>query len=115
PVMHRTVAKPAGTVPRFRKSAALLQNMLENAAIGMALIGTDGRVIYANRSYSEMFGYEPDECVGLRSRDLVHPDDQGAASDQLGKLSRGEITAYRAERRYRRKDGTPFLGAVSAS
>jgi PAS domain S-box-containing protein len=62
-----------------------------------------------------MFGYTPAECVGLGLADLVDPKEQRAAADQLGMLSRGEIGSYRAERHYRRKDGSPFWGRVSAS
>src|SRR3990172_4215656 len=100
---------------RFRQSEALLHNMMENAAVGMVLVGTDGRLIYANRAYSEMLGYEPDECVGLGTEDLVHPDDLAAAAEQLGDLTSGRIERYRTERRYLRKDGTAFWGLVSAS
>src|SRR5664279_6145143 len=100
---------------RFRKSAALLQNMMDNASPGMALLGTDGLVIYANQSYADMFGYPIEECVGLGPKDLVHPDEARPAIDQLGRLTRGEIGSYRAERHYRRKDSTGFFGKVSVS
>ncbi len=89
--------------------------MMENAAVGMAVVGTDARVIYGNQSYSDMFGYTPSEVVGLGVADLVHPDDTSPAGEQLGQLTRGEIDAYHAERRYRRKDGSPFWGRVTGS
>src|SRR5579871_3635118 len=106
--MTETRRKTATSTFRFRKSAALLRTMMENAAIGMALVGIDGRVIYANRSWSTMFGYEPDACVGLGPSDVAQPEDQHQTVDELGRLTRGEIDAYRAERRYRRQDGTEF-------
>lgn len=113
--MERAKVRSGGVAFHFRESAALLQNVMENAPVGMALVGIDGRLVHVNCSYSEMFGYTPAECIGMRSADLVHPDDQSRASDQLGKLRRGEVEFYRAERRYRRKDGSPFWGRVSAS
>ena len=99
---------------RFRKSEALLRNILENAAVGMSLAGTDGRILYANRAFTEMFGYEAAECIGLGPADLVHPDHSRTATEQVSKLKGAEIAAYYAERRYIRKDGHEFWGKVSA-
>jgi diguanylate cyclase (GGDEF)-like protein/PAS domain S-box-containing protein len=99
----------------FRESAALLENIMENALIGMALVGIDGRVLYTNRSYADMFGYTREECVGLGVADLVPDQTQQEAQEQLAKLASGEIASYRAERLYRRKDDTRFWGRVSAS
>jgi diguanylate cyclase (GGDEF)-like protein/PAS domain S-box-containing protein len=99
----------------FPQSAQLLRTVMENAAVGMALVSSAGRVTYANRAYADMFGYAPSECIGLEATDLVHPDDQALAVDQLGRLISGKIEQYRVERRYLRKDGGAFWGLASAS
>jgi PAS domain S-box-containing protein len=99
----------------FRQSEELLRNIMENAAVGMALVDTEGRVIHANRAYSDMFGYTPSECIGLRASDLVDPAALVATRGQLSKLISGEIDGYRAERRYIRKDRSLFWGLTSAS
>lgn len=99
----------------FPQSAQLLRTVMENAAVGMVLVSSAGRVTYANRAYAEMFGYSPDECIGLEATDLVHPDDRALAVDQLGQLIGGEIEQYRVERRYVRKDGSAFWAVASAS
>ena len=52
-------------IVRFQQSEALLRNVMENAAVGMVLIGIEGRVIYANRAFADMLGYEPSGCVGF--------------------------------------------------
>ena len=113
--MERARKDTTGNVFQFRQSEALLRTVMENAAVGMALVGTDGRLIYANRAYAEMIGRERDECVGLGVADLVHPDDLARASEQLGRLARGEVEGYRTERRYVRKDGEIVWGLTSAS
>jgi diguanylate cyclase (GGDEF)-like protein/PAS domain S-box-containing protein len=100
---------------QFRQSEALLRTVLENAAVGMALIGTDGRLIYTNRAYAEMLGRDRDECIGLGAADLVHPDYLADADDQLARLARGETEGYQTERRYKRKDGGFVWALTSAS
>jgi len=109
---------PTKTGPRpfqFRQSDALLRDVMEHAAVGMVLLDIEGRVLLANRAYAEMLRYTPDECIGLTASNLVFPEDLSDARDGLGKLRRGEVEGYRAERRFQRKDGVIVWGLVSAS
>jgi len=107
-MVQAAATQRSAQVFRFRHSDALLRNVMENAAVGMALIGGNGRLVYANHAYAAMFGYSVDECVGLAVGDLVSGQHLAAASHDLDRLVRGEIDNYRAERQFRRKDGTPF-------
>src|SRR5258708_7319326 len=100
---------------RFRQSDALLRNVMENAAVGMALIGSGGRLVYANQSYGAMFGYSVEECIGLTVENLVDGEGLATAARDLDWLRRGEIDSYRAERRFKRRDGSTFWGLVSTS
>ncbi len=100
---------------QFRHSEALLRNIMEYAAVGMVLIGPDGKIVYANRAYAEMLGYAAEECVGLEYAALVHTDDLAAARAQAEDLAAGKVETYRAERRYLKKDGSSLWGLVSAS
>ncbi len=99
----------------FRHSEALLRNILEYAAVGMVLVGTDTNIVYANRAYADMLGYTPEECVGLNYSKLIHPDDLAAAKVQAEELVARKFDTYRAERRYLKKDGSMLWGLVSAS
>jgi diguanylate cyclase (GGDEF)-like protein/PAS domain S-box-containing protein len=111
----RSTKEHIGHVYRFRQSEALLRNVMENAAVGMVVVGRDAHLLFANRAYAEMLGYEPAECVGLGPSDLVHPDDVADARRYLGELMSGAREGYRTERRYVRKDGTWLWCAVAAS
>ncbi|MBO6716385.1 MAG: PAS domain S-box protein [Rhizobiaceae bacterium] len=89
---------------------------MESAAVGMALVGLDGRITYSNRAYGEMFGCTAEELVGLSARDLVVEEDQLVAAEQVRRIVAGEIDQYRVERRYVRRDGGGwFWGLASAS
>jgi diguanylate cyclase (GGDEF)-like protein/PAS domain S-box-containing protein len=114
--MIQEKARPGSAqIFRFRQSDALLRTVMENAAVGMALIGHGGRLVYANQSYAGMFGYSMDECIGLAVDDLVHRKDVTSAARDLDRLASGEIDSYRAERQFKRRDGSTFWGLVSTS
>jgi diguanylate cyclase (GGDEF)-like protein/PAS domain S-box-containing protein len=104
-----------GQILSFPNSDDVLRSILEHASVGMSLVDMQGRVVYANRAFSVMFGHPPADCIGLRAADLVEDDFTEAAEAQLAQLMRGEIDSYRSERRYRRRDGSLFWGVVSAS
>jgi diguanylate cyclase (GGDEF)-like protein/PAS domain S-box-containing protein len=110
-----TDSTAGAAILHFPQREHLLHTVMENAAVGMILVGNSGRVTYANRAYAEMFGCPPSECVGLEVAALVHPDDRALTVEQFSRLIRGEIDQYRVERRYVRKDGSTFWGLASAS
>jgi len=89
----------------LRSSERRFRQALEHSAIGMALVGVDGRWLMVNRSLSDLLGYSPDEFHGLTFQLITHPDDLAADLRLLERLLAGEIDAYRLEKRYRHKDG----------
>ncbi len=108
--------KPTGArVFRFDQSGALLRKVMENAAVGLALIGLDGRLIYANDAFGEMLNYNSEECLALDAADLIHPDDEAATLLRIGRLQRGEMEEFSGECRLSLKDGSPIWTLVSAS
>ena len=90
----------------FRHSEALLRIVMESAAVGMVLLGMDYRVIFANRAFGAMLGHGADEVIGVSILDFVDRQDLPLASEAMAPLMAGKIERYRAERRYRRKDGS---------
>ena len=100
---------------RFDQSGALLRKVMESAAVGMTLVGADGRIIYANRAYEAMLGYGVGECLGLGESELIHPDDFTVASLLLKRLLAGETEELRHEFKLRHKDGGSIWVLASAS
>ena len=49
--------------------------MVENSLTGMYII-QDGRIVFSNGRFAEMFGYSRDELIGLDSGNLVPPQDR---------------------------------------
>ncbi len=65
-------------------SATLFRRMFEDAPLGMALLGLDGRVEQTNATYAAMIGRERTELTGLFCWDLVHAEDRESIRTAIG-------------------------------
>ena len=96
---------------RRRVQAALseserrLQAVFEQAAVGMAVVGTDGKSLRVNHRLCEILGYAADELSTLRLQDLTHPDDLAADLEARRAMVEGTQSSYSRRKRYFRKDG----------
>lgn len=50
--------------------------LADNATDMILVFDVDGTITYASPACRELLGYEPDEVVGRKPRELVHPDDR---------------------------------------
>jgi PAS domain S-box-containing protein len=91
------------------------QLAFEHAAIGMAIVGMDGRWIEVNRSLCEMLGYTEEEFQHTTFQDLTHPDEIEISRHLSRKLIDGEIPVMRLEKRYRHRDGHYIWGSLTSS
>jgi PAS domain S-box-containing protein len=86
-------------------SEARFRATFENAAVGVALVGTEGAILRANNSFARMLGYSAEELGTKAFQDLTHPDDVANNLSVLNKTLVGEAESYCIEKRYVRKDG----------
>ena len=100
------------SVPRLTQSASLLARVLDHAAIGTAIAGMDGTILYANRALVTLLGRSVD---GRSLLELVHADDNAAGKQRLAMLLRGEAQSYRGEHRFVHADGSPLWVMVAIS
>jgi PAS domain S-box-containing protein len=91
---------------RLQESEARYRDLYENAPNAYLIVGTDGRILGANRRLAEMLGYPVAELVGA----LIHsflpdtPAGKGRSLEVYRKHLAGEaVTALPME--FRRKDG----------
>jgi PAS domain S-box-containing protein len=98
----------------LHSAAERFRAVFEDAPMGIALVGTDRRVVDANRLLCEMVGWRRDELVGRRVDAIVHPDDRDLDADLAARVFNGEIPRYRVEKRYLARNGD-VLPAVMTS
>jgi PAS domain S-box-containing protein len=103
------------TEEALRQSEAEFRVLFENAAIGMALLDENGRVVRSNPALQQFLGYSELELRALTFSDLAHPADQGADQEFCRALIRQERETYRGERRYLCKSGEVVWGRLTAS
>ena len=99
----------------LRESEQRFRRSFEDAAIGMALVGTDGRFLRANRSLLDILGYPEEELLEKTFQDITHPDDLDADLDHFGRILAGEIRTYQTEKRYVHKEGHAVWILLSVS
>ncbi len=103
------------SVGALRASEARFRSIFENAPVGIADVGLDGRWLRVNPRYSDMLGYSEEELRGVTADALTHPDDAAADRERSVRLRAGEIDTYELEKRYVRKDGTVAWVNLTAS
>ena len=89
--------------------------MFDQAAVGMAYVGPDGRFLRINRKFCDIVGYSECEMLERTFMDITHPEDVGMDGRALRRLVSGEIDTYGREKRYVCKDGTTIWAEVAVS
>jgi diguanylate cyclase (GGDEF)-like protein/PAS domain S-box-containing protein len=99
----------------LRESEQRFRSSFEDAAIGMALVGTDGRFLRTNHSLRELLGYPERELLGKTFQDITYPDDLNVDLDNLDRMLAGEMRTYQVEKRYVHKKGHVVWVLLSVS
>ena len=84
---------------------AVFEALFEQAAVGIAQVGLDGRWLRVNQRLAEIVGYPRSELLQLHLQQVTHPDDLAADLDRVNALLAGEASTYAIEKRYVRPDG----------
>lgn len=100
---------PAGDSPYWLRAA------FDDAPVGMALVGLDGRLVRANRALGALVDQDPRALAGVPLAVLVHPDDVAAALAPHWALPTGELAVCQAEARLVGRAGTARWVVLSSS
>jgi PAS domain S-box-containing protein len=92
----------------LKDSEERFRHTVEYAEDGIANVSLDGRFLLVNRRLCEMLGRAEEELVGLSVKDISHSDDRDITDQQRNLLRTGEKRSVHFEKRYLRRDGTPF-------
>lgn len=92
-------------VDQLKKHQALLDELFEQAPQVAVLLDPGDRIVRANREFTHVFGYEPEEALGRRLSDLILPDElQEEERNYRDLAARGELVDAEVVRRG--KDGS---------
>lgn len=87
----------------------------EQASVGIAHVGLDGKWIQVNQTLCDIVGYTNEEITSLTFQDITYPDDLDADLKLMYQLLAGEISAYAMDKRYVRKSGKVIWINLNAS
>ena len=90
---------------KLKVSEQRFSSAFEYAAIGMALVATDGLWLRVNHALCEILGYSEEELLKKTFQDITHPEDLDADVAALNRLLAGEIPSYKVEKRYFHSSG----------
>ncbi|MDO9516665.1 MAG: MASE3 domain-containing protein [Methanosarcinaceae archaeon] len=99
----------------LRESEERFRLSFEQSAIGMGLMGTDGRWLKVNHALCEMVGYTEQELLAIDFQTITHKDDLDYNLGYMGQMLEGIIYTYQMEKRYIKKDGGIVWGNLSSS
>ena len=99
----RKVASSSET--SLQSNAELFQAAFDSAAIGMALVSSNGRCQRVNHSLCEILGYSDQELLARDFQEFVHPDERISIRTKWEQLLSGRIPGYQVETRCVQRDG----------
>ncbi|HET6765440.1 MAG TPA: PAS domain S-box protein, partial [Longimicrobiaceae bacterium] len=87
----------------------------EQAAVGIAHVSLDGRWLRVNRRLCAIVERDREELLGMRFRDITHPEDVARDEEMAAKVAAGELATYTLEKRYLRPGRAPVWVSITVS
>ncbi|MCD2515618.1 EAL domain-containing protein [Massilia sp. G4R7] len=100
---------------RLQESEEFFRLTFNQAAVGIVLLGSDGRVLRTNSKMSHILGYTEVELLARFYQQFMCEEDLAEELALIGGLKAGEITEYQREKRLMRRDGSPVWVSVTVS
>ncbi len=114
-VRLRDISAAREAVEALAQSENQFRSAMQNAPIGMCLIGTDGSFLQVNEALCQVLGRPEQVLMRSNWQELTHPDDVGVDLDFAAQALSGELDQYRLVKRYLRPDGAVVWGDLSVS
>jgi PAS domain S-box-containing protein len=88
----------------LRESEQKYSTLVEDALIGVYII-QDGKIIFANDKFAEIYGYSKNELIGMESLELIHSEDRDEVRQMREKRLSGDKVPSEYEIRGLKKNG----------
>jgi PAS domain S-box-containing protein len=99
----------------LREAQERFRSAFDNAPIGVAVVGLDGRFLQVNRSLCEILGYSEEHLLSTTFQEITHPDDVEASLEHVNRVMSDEVDRYSLEKRYLGAEGSPVWVSLSVS
>lgn len=99
----------------LQESEARFRAAFQSSAIGMGLLGLDGKILQVNEAVLKMSGYTEEELLQRYDHENVYAEDRNIGADLLKELMEGKRDWLKVEKRYVRKNGEVFWTRLTIS
>ncbi|HEY2156682.1 MAG TPA: PAS domain S-box protein [Isosphaeraceae bacterium] len=113
--MAREVRERRRAEAVLRESEGRFRASFEAAAVGMALVAPDGRLLKVNRALCDMLGRDEVDLLARDFQSITHPADLDEDLALVRRALDGEIDTYQLEKRYAHSDGRTIHAVLSVS
>lgn len=107
--LHAEQIEERTRLREIQVSRNLIRGVIDSVPMGLALIGSDGIILAANRALSDLFGFEPAALVGMRYGAAL-----GAWADSPASHSLASGKPERVRRSLLRPDGAQVLQEIAS-
>jgi PAS domain S-box-containing protein len=105
-VTFRDISEQKRAEAIIRKSEQRFRAIYDQAPTGIAILDSiSGQFQHINKRYCDIVGYSQEEMLRRSFQDITYPDDLQPDLENMQELLSGEITTFKMEKRYNRKDG----------
>jgi PAS domain S-box-containing protein len=89
---------------RTKETIQKLQTIYQNAIEGISYVNSEENIVYANKAFADILGYEQDQLTGMSLRKTVDDENWAKIKSETERRRHGENSRYEAV--FRRSDGT---------
>lgn len=78
------------TLKALKEKEEKYSDLLEHTSVNILHISAEGKILYTNRIWREMLGYNEEEIINLSLIDIIHPDSQHHYKEIFSQLMAGQ-------------------------
>ncbi|WP_291859375.1 PAS domain S-box protein [Marinilabilia sp.] len=111
-VLINDVDAEVRTEEKLKSSELRFRRLFEEAPIGIALVGDNGKPLEVNDHLSRIIGYPRNDLLQMTFADYSHPEDLDKDLALFEELKAGKRESYEMLKRYVRQDGQIVWGEL---
>ena len=112
---ERSIEMQKNSEEKLLESESKFRKLYENGPFGMVLCNKELKFTAANPAFIEMLGYSEEELRNYTFTDITHPDDIEGNLQNIRNLINQEISVYKTEKRFIKKDGQIIWASITVT
>ncbi|SFS63376.1 PAS domain-containing hybrid sensor histidine kinase/response regulator [Lutibacter maritimus] len=90
---------------KAEKSEKSYKDVVETSSDLITVVDGQGKILFVNHASNKFYGLSPNECIGMRTFDFVHPEDKDYTQSKFEELINSKNNNFYFENRQINKSG----------